>query len=99
MNIAPTGAHVNPVHCAAVAPHPKDVVRFTVRSGKRIAVSIVGGAVVLAGLAMVVLPGPGFLVVIVGLAILATEYAWAARALERTKDAAKKAADKVKRKR
>ena len=37
------------------------------------------------------LPGPGFLVVVVGFAVLGTEYAWAAAVLERTKRAAESA--------
>ena len=65
--------------------------RFIGRSSKRIAVSVVGGALVLGGLAMVVLPGPGILVVALGFAVLGTEYAWAAAALERTKRSATRA--------
>ena len=72
-------------------PAPVDVVRFLARSSKRIAVTVAGAVVVLAGGAMLVLPGPGLLVIVAGLAILATEYAWAANALERTKQAASKA--------
>lgn len=71
-----------------MAPSPADVVRFVARSSKRIAVSVLGGAFVCAGLAMLVLPGPGILVVAIGFAILGTEYAWAALALERTRSAA-----------
>jgi len=71
-----------------MAPKPAEVVRFIARSSKRIAVSVVGGVFVVGGIAMLVLPGPGILVVAVGFAILGTEYAWAAAALERTKDLA-----------
>jgi hypothetical protein len=67
---------------------PVEVLRFIARSSKRIAVSIVGGIFVLGGIAMLVLPGPGILVVAIGFAILGTEYAWAAAALERTKQMA-----------
>jgi hypothetical protein len=74
-----------------MAPTPGEVVRFIGRSSKRIAVSVVGGAFVVGGLAMLVLPGPGILVVAVGFAILGTEYAWAAAALERTKGMATRA--------
>ena len=74
-----------------MAPSLKEVVLFIGRSSKRIAVTVVGGAVVAAGLAMLVLPGPGILVVAVGFAILGTEYAWAAAALERTKKTAERA--------
>jgi tellurite resistance protein TerC len=39
--------------------------------------------VVLIGLALIVLPGPAFIVLPLGLAILATEFAWARRAVRR----------------
>lgn len=68
-----------------MAARPGEIIRFIGRSSKRIAVSVVGAAFVLAGLVMLVLPGPGILVVVIGFAILGTEYAWAAAALERTK--------------
>jgi len=68
-----------------MAPPVKEVLWFIGRSSRRIAVTVVGAAFVVAGLAMLVLPGPGILVVAVGFAILGTEYAWAAAALERTK--------------
>ena len=68
-----------------MAPRPREVVSFIARSSKRVAVSLVGGALVAAGIAMIPLPGPGILVVALGFAVLGTEYAWAATALERTK--------------
>ena len=68
-----------------MAPSPKDIISFIGRSSKRIAVTVVGAGVVAAGLAMLVLPGPGILVVAVGFAILGSEYAWAASAFEKTK--------------
>jgi uncharacterized protein (TIGR02611 family) len=43
----------------------------------KIVVGIVGLAVVALGLALVPLPGPGWLIVLLGLSILAIEYAWA----------------------
>jgi len=45
----------------------------------RIVIAIVGGAIVIGGLALVPLPGPGWLIVFVGLAVLATEFVWADR--------------------
>jgi putative transmembrane protein PGPGW len=74
----------------AMAPSVKEVLTFIGRSSKRIAVTVVGAAAVAAGLAMLVLPGPGILVVALGFAILGTEYAWAASALERTKGIAER---------
>ena len=43
---------------------------------RRVIVSVVGATILLIGIALLVLPGPAFLVIPVGLAILATEYAW-----------------------
>jgi len=49
---------------------------------KRFTVTIVGVALLLLGAAMMVLPGPGILVIVGGLAVLATEYVWARRMLK-----------------
>ncbi len=46
---------------------------------RRIARTLLGGVLLLAGGIMVFLPGPGALVIFLGLGILATEYAWARR--------------------
>lgn len=72
-------------------PRPSAVFRFILQSSKRIAVTVVGAVLVLGGIAMLVLPGPGLLVVVAGFAVLGTEYAWAAAALERTKRVAESA--------
>ena len=47
----------------------------------RVVVAVVGCSVVALGLVLVPFPGPGWLIVIVGLGILATEFAWAQRLL------------------
>ncbi len=49
-------------------------------------VAVVGGSVLLVGIAMIVLPGPAILVIPLGLAILATEFLWARRWLKRAKE-------------
>jgi hypothetical protein len=46
---------------------------------KRIGVAVIGGTVLALGLALIVLPGPAFIVIPLGLAILAIEFAWAKR--------------------
>ena len=51
------------------------------RGSKKVAVGIIGGIVVLAGLVMVPYPGPGWLVVFAGLAILSSEFEFAERLL------------------
>jgi uncharacterized protein (TIGR02611 family) len=58
---------------------------------KKLFITLMGGTVVLIGVAMIVLPGPGLLVIAGGLAILATEFIWARRALRNAKGAFAKA--------
>ena len=48
----------------------------------RIVVGVVGTVIMLVGLALVPLPGPGWLIVFLGLGLLATEFAWAERLLD-----------------
>ena len=52
---------------------------------KKIVVAVIGTTVVLLGLIMIVLPGPAVIVVPLGLAILASEFAWARRVIRRGK--------------
>jgi uncharacterized protein (TIGR02611 family) len=51
----------------------------------RIATIIAGFALLVAGIAMLALPGPGLLTIAAGLAILAREFHWARRLLDRLK--------------
>lgn len=48
--------------------------------------ALVGFTILLVGLAMLVLPGPAFIVIPLGLAILATEFVWARALLKRARD-------------
>jgi uncharacterized protein (TIGR02611 family) len=59
-------------------------VRRTVDHGYRVCVGLVGGVIVAFGLITIPLPGPGWLTVIAGLFVLATEFLWAERLLEFT---------------
>ena len=59
--------------------------RRSVNHPYRIGVGIVGGLVVALGIVAIPLPGPGWLIVIAGLFVLATEFVWAERLLEFTK--------------
>src|SRR5690349_18276652 len=45
----------------------------------KVVVTLVGSAVLIAGLVMMVTPGPGLVGIVAGLAILATEWDWADR--------------------
>ena len=63
----------------------------------RVLYIVVGFTLLLGGVAMLVLPGPAFLVIPIGLALLSLEFAWAEslleRALEQGEIAKKKAAE------
>lgn len=59
----------------------------------RLSVAALGFAVLAVGVVLLVTPGPGLLVIIAGLAILAHEFAWAAVALEKAKARAAQARD------
>lgn len=56
---------------------------LTARQARRLVVAVVGGTILLAGVATLLLPGPAFIVISLGLAILATEFAWARWLLSR----------------
>src|SRR3954447_9712198 len=61
------------------------------RYARRAGVTIVGLAIVAIGVVLLVLPGPGLVVVVAGLAVLATEYEWASRWLHRARMRAEQA--------
>ena len=52
-------------------------VNKTYKLARRIAVAVVGCTVLAVGIALIVLPGPAFIVIPIGLAILSVEFAWA----------------------
>ena len=70
--------------------HPK------FRLAKRIVVAVVGGTVTLIGIALIVLPGPAFIVIPIGLSILATEFVWAKRFLRKAREMATRVTSKTK---
>lgn len=74
---------------------PSDWLRLIGRNSKRLITFVLGAAVFIAGLLMLVLPGPGILVSILGLVILAREFVWAERILDRTTDTAAAATAKL----
>ena len=61
------------------------MLRFMAHQSVRLSVAAVGFTVLAIGLVLLVTPGPGLLVIIAGLAILAHEFAWAAMALDKAK--------------
>lgn len=69
--------------------------RWIARNTRRLVVTLVGFSILGAGLAMLVLPGPGIIVVLLGFAVLAREFTWAERALDKTAASAASATTKV----
>lgn len=61
----------------------------------RIFIGVVGGLITIVGTVFLFAPGPGLLVLLAGLGILASEFAWASRAILKTKSIAANAAEKV----
>ena len=55
----------------------------TVQQAKRLIKIIIGFTVILFGLIMLVTPGPGIVAILMGLAILGTEFVWARRLMKR----------------
>jgi len=56
------------------------------RTGRRVVVAVVGSSVLLLGIIMIVTPGPAFVVIPIGLAILAVEFVWARRWLKKLRE-------------
>jgi uncharacterized protein (TIGR02611 family) len=73
------------------------LLRFIWRSSKRAAVFVLGLALLTVGLVMFVTPGPGIVLVVAGLAVLATEFAWAEHLLDKAKQQAARAGQSAQR--
>ena len=67
------------------------VLKFLAHQSVRLSVAALGFTVLGAGAVMLLTPGPGLRVIIAGLAILAHEFAWAAKALEKARQRAAQA--------
>lgn len=62
-----------------------NVLRFMAHQSMRLSVAALGFTVLAVGLVLLVTPGPGLLVIVAGLAILAHEFAWAGIALDKVR--------------
>ena len=78
--------HSNINTIAARAGRPRPLIRSTYIALRRVLVLVIGISVVLVGVVMIVTPGPAIIVIPAGLALLATEFLWARRLLERMKE-------------
>jgi uncharacterized protein (TIGR02611 family) len=84
-------------------PRPKLIERLEARREThrersrlfRIGFGIVGMLVLLGGLVMLVTPGPAFVLIPIGLAMLSLEFVWAERLLERSLEQAQMAQEKA----
>jgi uncharacterized protein (TIGR02611 family) len=61
------------------------IVAEGIRTARRVVVGVVGVTVLVVGVALLVLPGPAFIVLPIGLGILAIEFEWARRLLQRAR--------------
>ena len=68
--------------------HVRPVALWIGRSARRVVITLVGLALLAVGVVMMVTPGPGIVAIVIGLAVLATEYAWARSALVKAKEQA-----------
>jgi uncharacterized protein (TIGR02611 family) len=62
-----------------------------------IGVATVGTTLIVVGVILLVLPGPGLVLIALGVAVLASEFAWAERILQRMKETGSAAADSARR--
>lgn len=58
----------------------------TVEQVRRVFLIIAGFTLLLIGIVMLVTPGPGMVVILLGLGLLAAEFVWARRLMERIKE-------------
>jgi tellurite resistance protein TerC len=66
------------------------------RSTRKVLVLLAGVPVIIVGILLLVLPGPGILVIILGLFILSLEFEWAKRYLDKTREMQRRALAKAK---
>ncbi len=73
----------------------REAIRVTYRTARRIVIGVIGVSVVMIGVALIVLPGPAFIVIPAGLAILSLEFAFARRWLTTLRDGSRSAVNRV----
>ena len=76
-----------------VMPSAKSLLNGSYRQVRRVVVAMIGFTVLAVGLVLIVTPGPAFVVIPVGLGILAVEFAWARRWLQKLKEKAQQGSD------
>ncbi len=76
--------------------YPEGEMIKTIKQIKKIIVGIIGFTILFIGVLLIVLPGPAFIVIPLGLGILATEFVWARKILNKDKDKFKKKTNNLK---
>src|SRR5262252_9975556 len=79
----------------APAPPGAGMTTPLLRWARKGGITVAGLGMLAGGVAMLVLPGPGLAVIVLGLAVLATEYDWAARLLAALRQRAARVAGPV----
>ena len=72
----------------SAAQRTRNAALAALRQARRLVVAVIGLTVLAVGVAMLILPGPAFVVIPIGLGILATEFVWAQRLLHNLKERA-----------
>jgi len=70
---------------------------ITYKWARRIVVAVIGGSILLIGIAMVILPGPAIIVIPIGLGVLGLEFAWARYWLRKLRATATDVVNRVRR--
>ena len=73
------------------------MIRHSLSRAWQLIIIVVGGTFLLVGIALLILPGPGWLTIIVGLGILGSEFLWARRLLRKVREEIKEAERFIKR--
>ena len=75
--------------------HRSSMLNETLKQARRAIVAVVGFTLLTIGVVMLVTPGPGWAVIILGLSVLAAEFVWARRLLKRLKQAGTEIANSI----
>ena len=75
----------------------REAIAASYNTGRKLIVGVVGTTVLALGVLMIILPGPAIVVIPLGLAILAAEFAWARRWLRRLREKSREVMGQVRR--
>lgn len=74
----------------------EEIATLTVQIVNKILIILIGSSVILIGIPLLVLPGPGILTIVLGLTILGTQFIWARKLVKRVKEEAHNIETKIK---